>query len=291
MDRTITLLVNPTSGSGKGERFGVQARDRLRAAGRTVLHRVSIDAEDAARIAAEAVADQGTDLVVCGGDGLVNLAVQALARTGRPLGIIPAGTGNDVARYFGIPRDRAAGAAEVVLGGRRRTIDLAVSDGRYFATVMAAGFDAKVNERANRMAWPRGQMRYNIATVAELGVFHPIPYVLHLDGDTLEVEAMTVAIGNGPSFGGGLRITEGASLEDGKLDVVLFRTMSKLGLVRAYPRLFNGTHVRLPQYQRFQVRRVTVAAPGITAYADGERFGALPLTIEAVPAALEVWVP
>jgi diacylglycerol kinase (ATP) len=134
-------------------------------------------------------------------------------------------------------------------------------------------------------------MRYNLATVAELRVFHPIPYVLDLDGRIVELEAMTVAIGNGPSFGGGLRITEGASLNDGLLDVVLFRRMSKLGLVRAYPRLFNGTHVRLPQYERHQVRRVTVSAPGITAYADGERFGPLPLTVEAVADALEVWVP
>jgi len=214
-----------------------------------------------------------------------------MARSGRPLGIIPAGSGNDVARYFGIPRDDAARAAEVILGGRSRVIDLARASDRYFATVMAAGFDAKVNERANRMSWPRGQMRYNVATVAELGVFHPIPYVLDLDGRTLEVEAMTVAIGNGPSFGGGLQITVGASLDDGLLDVVLFRRMSKLGLVRAYPRLFTGTHVKLPAYERHLVRRVTVTAPGITAYADGERIGPLPLSVEAVPAALEVWVP
>jgi diacylglycerol kinase (ATP) len=289
--RTITLLVNPTAGSGKGARFGAQARDRFELSGRTVHHRTSRDVDDAALIAAEAVADPASDLVVCGGDGLVNLALQALAQSRRPLGIIPAGTGNDVARYFGIPRSDAARAAEVVLGGKTRTIDLARSSGRYFATVMAAGFDAKVNERANRMSWPSGQMRYNLATVAELRVFHPIPYVLDLDGRIVELEAMTVAIGNGPSFGGGLRITEGASLNDGLLDVVLFRRMSKLGLVRAYPRLFNGTHVRLPQYERHQVRRVTVSAPGITAYADGERFGPLPLTVEAVADALEVWVP
>ena len=291
MHRTISLLVNPTAGTGKGARFGVQARERFEAAGRTVDYRVSTDAQDAARIASEVLSYPETDLVVCGGDGLIHLALQAVAGTGRPLGVIPAGSGNDVARYFDIPRDDATRAADVVLGGQVRTIDLARSSGRYFITVMAAGFDAKVNERANRMAWPKGQMRYNVATVAELGVFHPIPYVLDLDGRILELEAMTVAIGNGPSFGGGLRITEGASLDDGKLDVVLFRRMSKLGLVRAYPRLFNGTHVRLPQYERHQVRTVTVSAPGITAYADGERFGPLPLTVEAVPGALEVWVP
>jgi diacylglycerol kinase (ATP) len=153
---------------------------------------------------------------------------------------------------------------------------------------MAAGFDAKVNERANRMTWPTGQMRYNIATLSELRVFQPVPYTLELDDRTLEVQAMVVAVGNGRSYGGGLRITEGADLTDGLLDVVVIHTMTKPGLVRTYPRLFNGTHVRHPAYEHHLVKRVTVAAPGIVAYADGERLGALPLTVEVAPAALRV---
>ena len=106
--------------------------------------------------------------------------------------------------------------------------------------MLAAGFDAIVNERANAMTWPRGQMRYNLATLAELRTFRPIPYVLQLDGETVEHEAMLVAVGNGPSFGGGLRITEGALLDDGLLDVVVITRMSKPKLVRSYPRLFTG---------------------------------------------------
>jgi diacylglycerol kinase (ATP) len=219
---------------------------------------------------------------------MVHLGVQAVAGTGTALGIIPAGTGNDVARYFDLPRADVDAAADLVLAGRTRTVDLARSGGRYFVTVMAAGFDAVVNERANRMTWPKGQMRYNIATLAELRTFRPLSYTLDLDGEQRRLEAMLVAVGNGPSFGGGLRITEGALLDDGMLDVVIIKPMSKAGLIRTYPKLFKGTHVTHPQYEHHRVRSVTVAAPGIVAYADGERFGALPVTVDCVPGALTV---
>ena len=99
---------------------------------------------------------------------------------------------------------------------------------------------------------------------------------------------MLVAVGNGPSFGGGLRITEGAVLDDGLLDVVVIKPMSKAGLIQTYPKLFKGTHVTHPQYEHHRVRSVTVAAPGIVSYADGERFGALPLTVECAPGALSI---
>ena len=219
---------------------------------------------------------------------MVHLAAQAVAGTQTRLGLIPAGTGNDVARYLDIPRKDPAAAADVVVAGRTRTLDLARSGSTYFVTVLAAGFDAIVNERANAMTWPRGQMRYNLATVAELRTFKPLAYTLELDGVTRQVEAMLVAVGNGPSFGGGLRITEGALLDDGLLDVVIIKTMTKLDLVRTYPKLFRGTHTTHPKYERHRVSRVTVAAPGIVSYADGERFGPLPITIECAPAALTV---
>ncbi len=103
-----------------------------------------------------------------------------------------------------------------------------------------------------------------------------------------QLDAMLVAVGNGPSFGGGLRITEGALLDDGMLDVVVIKPMSKPGLVRTYPKLFKGTHVTHPQYEHHRVRSVTVAAPGIVAYADGERFGPLPLTVQSDPGALSI---
>ncbi|MDT0186100.1 YegS/Rv2252/BmrU family lipid kinase [Microbacterium sp. ARD31] len=290
--REVALLTNPTSGKGRGARHRDVALARLRESGFVVRNLQGRDADEAADLARACVADGVEALVVCGGDGLVHLGAQAVAGTGVPLGLIPSGTGNDVARYLGLPRTDPVAAADRVIASRRRTIDLARAGDRYFVTVLAAGFDAIVNERANAMRWPRGQMRYNVATLAELRTFRPIPYVLQLDTDsgaeTIQHEAMLVAVGNGPSFGGGLRITEGALLDDGLLDVVVITRMSKPKLVRSYPRLFTGRIDGVTEYVHRRVRSVTVAAPGIVSYADGERFGPLPLTVECVPGALEV---
>jgi diacylglycerol kinase (ATP) len=286
--REIALLTNPSAGKGKGANARERALPRLRGAGLTVRDLQGRDAGEALDLARQCVADGVDALVVCGGDGMVHLAVQALASTGTPLGIVPAGTGNDVARYFDIPRKDADAAVDRVIAGATRTIDLARSGSQFFVTVLAAGFDAVVNERANRMTWPKGQMRYNIATLAELRVFEPLPYTLQLDDRRVSLEAMLVSVGNGPSFGGGLRITEGAVLDDGLLDVVIIKPISKPDLIRTYPKLFKGTHIHHPQYEHHLVRSVTVAAPGIVSYADGERFGPLPLTVECAPGALTV---
>jgi diacylglycerol kinase (ATP) len=270
---------------------GDAALARLRAGGLVVRNLAGRDADEALDLAGQCVADGVDALVVCGGDGMVHLGVQAVAGTGVPLGLIPSGTGNDVARYLDIPRKNPDDAVERVVHGHPRVLDLARSGSRYYVTVLAAGFDAVVNERANRMTWPRGQMKYNIATLAELRVFQPLPYTLQLDDREVRLEAMLVAVGNGPSFGGGLRIAEGAILDDGLLDVVVIKPISKPELVRTYPKLFKGTHIHHPQYEHHLVRSVTVAAPGIVSYADGERLAALPLTVEVAPLALRVLVP
>lgn len=287
MPRAI-VLTNPTSGKGRGARMRDEALPRFHGAGWRTTSLTGRDADEALDLARVAAAEEPDALVVCGGDGMVNLGLQAVARTGVPLGILAAGTGNDFARSLDLPlRDGPAAAARII-HGTPRTFDLARVGGRYFGCVLAAGFDAVVNERANRMRWPKGQMRYNLATLAELPVLRPLRYVLELDGVERQIEATLVAVGNGPSFGGGLRITHGAELDDGLLDVVVVKPLTRRELVRTYPKLFDGSHVTHPQYERHRVRRVSVASSGIVGYADGERFGPLPLTVESVPAALQV---
>lgn len=291
MSRRVALLTNPTAGKGAGSRTAAIVLPRLREAGLEVEALVGRDGVEAQALARQAVAAGVEALVVVGGDGMVHLAVQELAGTDVALGVVPCGTGNDVARYVGVPRRRPQDAADVVVGGRTRVTDLARAGSTYFATVLAAGFDSLVNERANRMRWPKGQMRYNLATLAELRLLRPLHYRLVLDGTPRELEAVVVAVGNGPSFGGGLRITHGAEIDDGELDVVVIKPIGRLDLVRTYPRLYTGGHTTHPQYEHHRVRRVTVDAPGIVGYADGERVGPLPLTVEVVPAALRVLVP
>ena len=289
MTQRLALLVNPTSGKGKFALHSAEVARRLMSGGYDVTVLQGVDAADAADLGRAAVADGCDVLVAMGGDGMVHLALQVVSGTSTRLGIIPTGTGNDVARYLELPRADPLAAADVIVAGNTRRIDLASTGPAVFGTVLASGFDSLVNERANSMHWPKGQMRYNLATLAELRVFKPLPYTLELDGQRMQLEAMLVAVGNGPSYGGGLRMCEGALLDDGMLDVVIIKPMSKFELLRVYPRLFKGTHVTHPAYQHHRVRTASVAAPGIVGYADGERLGPLPITVEALPAAVTVF--
>ena len=285
------MLVNPVAGGGRGARVAAQVVAQLQHGGLDVTRLEGRTGAEAVELAGASVHSGVDSLVVVGGDGMVHLALQALAGTATPLGIVPAGTGNDVARMLGIARKDARIATNAVIGGLTRAIDLADVSGTRVATVVATGFDSKVNERANAMTWPAGQMRYNLATLAELRVFEPIRYALELDGAAYELEAMLVAVGNGPSYGGGLQICAGAVPDDGELDVVVIKPVSKPELVRVYPQLFTGGHVRHPAYEHHRVRTATVSAPDVVAYGDGERLGRLPVTVRVVPDAVRVFVP
>lgn len=289
--RPCLLLLNRTAGSGKGATAGTATMAALRSAGREVFCIAPDSAGELSAQAGEALqkSTEPVDVVACGGDGMVHLALQLVAGTQHRLAVIPAGTGNDFASSLGIPCADPGEAIVRFLRGSTRRIDLARSGAKWYATVLAAGFDAVVNERANRMHWPRGQMRYNVATVAALRTFRPLHYTLDFGGHAVQTEAMLVGVANGPSFGGGLRIAHGASLTDGLLDVVVVKPLSRSRMLRVYPQLYAGTHTRLPEFERYRVRSVTVASPGIVSYADGERFGPLPLTITAEPQSLEVY--
>ncbi|HSI92890.1 MAG TPA: diacylglycerol kinase [Jiangellaceae bacterium] len=291
MDGEIALLINPTSGGGKGARAGNAAAARLRGAGLAVRELVGRDAEESRDLAREAVERGAAGLVVVGGDGMVHLGLQAAGGTDVPFGVIPAGSGNDFARSLGIPLADPEAAAGVVAAAHERKIDLGRSGGTWFGCVVAAGFDARVNDRANRMRWPRGRMRYNIAMLAELGVFRPIRYRMELDGEEWSTDAMLVTIGNAPSYGGGMKVTPDAELDDELLDVMVVKPISKMRLLMVFPKVYSGAHVRLPYVEVRRARRVHVEADSITAYVDGERLGPLPQTFEAVPAALRVFVP
>jgi diacylglycerol kinase (ATP) len=289
----VVVLVNPAGARDSGTRIGATVERLLREADVAVRRVGSTDGGDAQRLAHEAVAARPDALVVVGGDGMVHSAAQALAGTDVRLGVVPAGTGNDVARMLGIARRDPSAAVEVLLGGQSRSLDLIDVAGTQVVTVVATGFDSLVNERANAMTWPGGQLRYTLATLAELRTFSPLPYTLRLDEADHRVDAMVVAVGNGPSYGGGLRICEGAEPDDGLLDVVIVHPLHRRQLVWLYPRLFTGTHLSHPAVERHRVRTASVAVRGtpLTAYGDGERLSALPLTARVAPGALQVLVP
>ena len=183
---------------------------------------------------------------------MVHLGANLCAGTGVPLGIIAAGTGNDIARELGpagARRGEVRGAhprRRDAAPSTRRGTRMASGEDRWFVGVLAAGFDAVVNERANQWRWPKGPMRYNLAIMRELPVFRAIPYVLELDGTRMETEAMLVAVGNGPAYGGGMRVTPDASFDDGLLDVLILHKISTPEFLRVFPTVFKGTHTSHP---------------------------------------------
>jgi diacylglycerol kinase (ATP) len=292
----VAVLLNPTAGRGRHGQTVRKALDVLRSSGATIEVLDASTPDEAEKACRDAVAAGAGGLVAVGGDGTVHLALQAVARTGVPFGIIPAGTGNDFAAEVGLPTDLNAAAQNIAdaLGtGRIRTVDLARTVGpdgyeRWYGAVLGAGFDAIVNERANAMRWPRGPRRYDIATYAELLRMRPRRYTLTLDGDTQQIDAVLVAVGNTASYGGGMRICPDASVSDGLLDVVVAGAISRTTLVRLKPHVYKGTHVDHPKVTTFRARTVGVAAEGITAYVDGERACPLPVTITAEAGALHL---
>ncbi|MEE1927409.1 diacylglycerol kinase [Streptomyces sp. TRM 70351] len=295
--RRVTLLVNPAAGGRRGGGKAAAAARRLLAHGVEVDVVAGRDAAEA-RARARAAVSAGADvLAVAGGDGLVHLALQEVAGTGTALAVLPSGTGNDFARVLGIPRADPAAAADVITGGVARTLDLGranAGDGGgpcWFGTVLTSGFDSLVTDRTNRMRWPRGRARYNLAVLAELGVLRPRPYLLELDGERSELSAVLIAVGNTTTYGGGMRICPHAATDDGRLAVTVVGPAGVARLVRAFPRLYRGTHVSDPLVATFHARRVRVHTEAMRAYADGELVGALPVTAEAVPSAVRVLVP
>ena len=301
---SIVVAINPTASFGKNRGVGAIVIERLRAAGHAVIP--LIEADYAALVAAStaALAGHPDAFVVVGGDGMVHLGANVVAGTGIPLGVVAAGTGNDLARGLGLPHDDVPASVDalvrgldaeprVIDAGRLRWTDTAGTQRScWFAGALSAGFDARVNERANEMRRPRGASRYLWAILAELVRMRPVSYRLDIDGEPLDTEGLLVAVANNTSLGGGLRLTPTARLDDGLLDVMVVTPVSRLRFLRLFPLAARGAHLHLPQVSTRRARTVVVdAVQPVVAYADGERIARLPVQVEIVPGALRVLVP
>lgn len=302
--KRVVVAINPSASFGATRAVGPAVVQTLRAMGHDVTSLQEPDYESLLSTARAAVKSKPDGFIVVGGDGMVNLGTNMVAGTKVPLGIVPSGTGNDMARVLGLPHDNTE-AAVVALGEALqrppRIIDaarIAYTDDetglpaeRWFACALSAGFDSVVNERANLMRHPKGASRYIIALGIELAKLKPFQYTLTLDGTEHTLDANMVSIGNGVSLGGGMKITPDAELDDGLLDVLIVRPLSRFNFVRIFPSVFKGEHVRHPKVSILRAQNVRITGEGVMIYADGERIAPAPVDVQVVPGALRVLAP
>ena len=232
-------------------------------------------------------------VVAIGGDGLVNLCLQEVADQNIGLSVIPAGTGNDFARAVGSHKKSVNEIFNVVSSQAPTTIDLGLVTGafgkRWYVQVLSTGFDALVNSLANRINWPRGQMKYTLATLLTLARFKPIPYELIIDGKQFKQDFMLLSVANGETYGGGMRICPDASNSDGIFDILLVHPVSKIVLLSIFPKVFTGKHVPHPKIDIIRGKKVQLSADA-SAFADGEFVSKLPIEITNVKNALKTWL-
>jgi diacylglycerol kinase (ATP) len=283
------LLANPTSGAGQGARVKAEVIAEITSRNLSYEDISGTSYESAVlNLRSTLKAKLPKSVIVVGGDGMVHLAIQELAGSDVPLILIPAGTGNDFARTMKLDLASPVTALSYSLTHPATSVDLGRVNGRYFAEILSTGFDSMVNERANQMRI-RSKIKYDLAMLLELPVFKPLEYEITVDGERITTRAMLIAIANGISYGGGMKICPNSDIRDGLFDLLILEPVSKFEFLKVFPRVFKGTHVTHPKVKILQGRKISIESKAI-AYADGERIGPLPITTEIVPGALKTWL-
>jgi diacylglycerol kinase (ATP) len=289
----VALIVNPTSGGGRGARVLELALPHFEARGITPEVHVTASGSEPPGVARLA-ADDGAALVVAvGGDGHVAAVGQGLAGTGGVMAVLPAGSANDYARTIRMPINDVRSAVDALIDGESQRVDairVAVDgDQRIFMNVVGTGFDAEVAEAAERITIMRGSGRYVLAIMRVLPRFKAAALDLTVDGRRTSLRAMMIAIAKGPAYGGGMRVAPGASLTSGELEICVVGEIGKVGFLRAFPRVFRGTHVTHPRVTMMRGREISIDADRpLHLMGDGERLGRLPATISVLPKAVSL---
>ncbi len=286
----LVLLVNPASAHGRSLKLLPQIEQELDA--RRIVFRVARtrDLEDGVAKALHAV-EAGEVPVVLSGDGLVGAIGGAMAGSPTPLGIIPGGRGNDLARVLGIPDD-PAGAVEVLVTGEERRIDVGEANGKPFLGIVSVGFDSEANRLANETSFLRGNLVYAYAAVRTLLTWKPGRFTLRVDDERVRFTGYSVSVANNRAFGGGMYVAPQAELDDGEFDIVTIGEAGKLRYVSNLPKVFKGTHVEMDEVHVFRAPHLELSASRpFPVYADGEHIADLPVSLRVLPRALSILVP
>jgi diacylglycerol kinase (ATP) len=292
----VVVVANPSAGRGKGAKLIPKVDALLRSLDVPHSLRICEGPEDPERLARTAALEGAEIVAALGGDGQVGACANGVIGTGTALAVIPSGTGNDFARHIGLDRKDPIAAVRLLSAPTFKEIDVVrvttPERERYYVNVGGAGFDSEVNEHANKVRRLTGTPKYVYSTFVTLARFRPGTFLVTVDGTEHPFTGMMLAVGNGSSYGGGMRVTPNARSDDGLLDVCVIQELPKWQFVTTFPKVFSGKHVDHPAVTMLQGKEIEISAErAFQVYADGEPVGHLPATFSVVPAALRVVVP
>ncbi len=299
---SILIIANATSDRGRGRRTAQTVADSLQTRGKDVEIKWTTSAGDGRRLAMQACErDVGrpTCVVACGGDGTLQQVAGALAEQRERLGaacptmgLAPAGRCNDFARALGVPGD-PQGITDVLVSGTETPVDLGRANGRYFCTVATLGVDAEVSRFVDAMRMPlRGTLAYVYGALRVLARYRPAFVRIEGTFGVIEKAVFLASTANTASYGGAIEIAPDAVATDGLLDLCVIDHVSRVRAFVMLPRVLLGWHRSHPDVAFFRSSRLRIESDDpLELWADGERIGQTPVTIEAVREAVWILLP
>jgi diacylglycerol kinase (ATP) len=294
--KPIGVVVNPRANRGRGQQSGEEVFQELAKRGIAAINLSGPDAKTALEKGQLAISEQElSGVIAVGGDGTAQLGANLCVPNQLPLGLIPAGSGNDQARELEIPRTSVPEAVEHLVSHmsnpRRVDVMRVKTSNREFWSLgsISAGFDALCAQRANGLRWPKGPNSYVAAMLLELPRFEPIEYHLDVDGEKRTLKAMLCGVANVKNFGGGMKISPRSEITDGELEVFILHEVSRPKLLRIFPTVYSGEHIKYPEVEIFKARSVSISNDGFPMTCDGELIGPASFSVEVHPGALQVF--
>lgn len=291
--KPLGVIINPAANRGRGNLVGEQALVSFVELG-IPTRNLSATSAQAAKDLAIASSDELSGIVAIGGDGTSQLGVNISMETSLPLGLVPAGSGNDQVRELGIALNDPSGAAYNIAEGikKPRKVDVMWVETSYrsfwsFGSI-SAGFDALCAERANGLKWPKGPNSYVAAMLLELPKFKPIQYRLVADGVERKFKAMLCGVANVKNFGGGMRISPKSEMSDGELEVFILHEVSRPKLLKIFPTVYKGEHIKFKEVEIFKAKEISIENDEFPMTCDGEIIGPAPFSVKIHPGGLSL---
>ncbi len=293
--KPLGVILNPAANRGKAKAVGAEVFQYFAEAGIPVVNLSGETALAATEKANIMIRSQDlSGIVAIGGDGTSQLGMNLAVPNQLPLGLIPAGSGNDQVRELGISLTDTKAAVDNIIASLdepRRVDAMKVSvSGREFWSLgsISAGFDALCATRANSLKWPKGPNSYVAALLLELPSFKAIKYHLDVDGEKRVIDAMLCGVANVKNFGGGMKISPNSEITDGELEVFILHQVSRGRLLRIFPTVYKGGHLKFPEIEIFKAKSIKISNDSFPVTCDGELVGNAPFSAEIHPGALRL---